>query len=397
MKPDLKLPARLQAIVDADYPRYSRGELDRRRALMAKAMADAGVDHLVAHGFFFRGGPVHWLCDWMPTFEAVLVFTPGTRDTLFIQLYNHLPQARDVMGGDAEVRWAGPMTHPAVIQELEARKARRVGFVGGLPVFFYKALGAKFGEVADLNRAYVNLRLVKSPEEIEWYRVAARLSDLSVEALARDMRPGMDERDLAAIIEAAYTPWRASNIIHFLGTTSMHKPDVFVPRQHTLTRKVATGDVVFTEITASFWEHWGQVLRTFSIGEPLTPLYRRLHDAADAAYEAIFNAIRPGAHVRELGAGRKIIEEAGFTFYDDIVHGFGGGYLQPILGSPTRMKDAAEEPVPDMTLQVGMMMVIQPNVITTDYKAGLQTGELVVVTEKGAESLYTAPRGPLQV
>jgi Xaa-Pro aminopeptidase len=282
-----------------------------------------------------------------------------------------------------------------VIAELTARGARenRVGFVGGLPVFFYKALAVKFGEVADLNRAYGNLRLVKSAEEIDWYRIAARLSDLSIEALARDMRPGMDERDLAAIIEAAYTPWRASNIIHFLGTTSMHDPEVFVPRQHTLTRTIARGDVVFTEITASFWEHWGQVLRTFSIGEPLTPLYRRLHDAADAAYDAILEAIRPGVHVRELLVGRKVIEEAGFTYYDDIVHGFGGGYLPPILGSPTR----GEEPVPDMTLRAGMMMVVQPNVVTKDLKAGIQTGELVVVTEDGAESLHAAPRGPLVI
>jgi Xaa-Pro aminopeptidase len=393
MKPELELPARLQAIVDADYPRYSRAELDRRRALMAKAMADAGVDHLVAHGFFFRGGPVHWLCDWMPTFEAVLVFTPGRQDTLFVQLYNHVPQAKALMGAELDVRWGGPATPPAVIGELERRNAKRVGFVGGLPVFFYKALGARFGEVADLNRAYGSLRLVKSAEEVDWYRIAARLSDLSIEALARDMRPGMDERDLAAIIEAAYTPWRASNIIHFLGTTSMHDPHLFVPRQHTLTRRIAKGDVVFTEITASFWEHWGQVLRTFSINEPLTPLYRKLHDAADAAYQAIFDAIRPGAHVRELLVGRKVIEEAGFTYYDDIVHGFGGGYLPPILGSPTR----GEEPTPDMTLQVGMMMVIQPNVVTRDLKAGMQTGELVVVTEKGAESLHSAPKGPLAV
>jgi Xaa-Pro dipeptidase len=104
MKPDLKLPAHLQAIVDADYPRFTRGELERRRALMAKAMADAGVDHLVAYGAFFRGGPVHWLSDWMPTFEAVLVFTPGRKDTLFVQFYNHLPQARQLMGGEMDVR-----------------------------------------------------------------------------------------------------------------------------------------------------------------------------------------------------------------------------------------------------------------------------------------------------
>lgn len=394
MKLQLNLPANLQAIVDQDYPRFSSKELERRRALMAKAMQDAGIDHLVAYAAFFRGGPVHWLSDWLATVEAVLVFTPGRKDTLFVQFYNHLPQAKACMA-DIDVRWGGVATIASAIAELEARGAKpnRVGFAGMLPVGYYKALGAKFGEVADLNRAYGALRLVKSPEEVEWYRIAGRLSDLPIEALMREMRPGMDERDLGAIVEGAYLPWRGSNIIHFFGTTSMHSPDVFVPRQHLTTRKLAAGDVVFTEITASFWEHWGQVLRTFSLGEPLTPLYRRLHDTAQAAYKAIFDAIKPGRHVRELLVGQKLIEEAGLTFYDDILHGFGGGYIQPILGSPTRGK----EPVPDMTLEVGMMMVIQPNVITPDFKAGVQTGELVVVTESGAESLHGAPSGPLQV
>jgi Xaa-Pro aminopeptidase len=394
MKLELKLPQPLQEIVDAEYPRYSQKELDRRRTLMAKAMAEAGVDHLVSYGFFFRGGPVYWLSDWLPTYEAVLVFTPGRKDTLLVQFYNHLPQAQQLMP-HLDVRWGGPATLPTLVAELQARGAKpnRVGFAGGLPVAFYKALGAKFGEVADLNRAYGAFRLVKSLEEVQWYKIAARLSDLPIEALLRDMRPGMDERDLGAIVEGAYLPWRGQNIIHFFGTTSMHKPEVFVPRQHTTARKIAKGDVVFTEITASFYEHWGQVLRTFSLGEPLTPLYRKLHDTAEAAYDAILAAIRPGRHVRELTVGAKLIEDAGLTFYDDIVHGFGGGYLQPILGSPTR----GEEPVPDMTLEVGMMMVIQPNVVTKDLKAGVQTGELVVVTESGAESLHTAPRGPLYV
>jgi Xaa-Pro dipeptidase len=39
------------------------------------------------------------------------------------------------------------------------------------------------------------------------------------------------------------------------------------------------------------------------------------------------------------------------------------------------------------------MMVIQPNVITSDGHAGVQTGELVVVTATGAERMHGFPRG----
>jgi len=44
-----------------------------------------------------------------------------------------------------------------------------------------------------------------------------------------------------------------------------------------------------------------------------------------------------------------------------------------------------------------MMLVIQPNVITRDQTAGVQTGDLVLVTERGAESLHTVPRGPFHI
>ena len=81
-KPPHGLPSHLAAIVDADYPRFSAGEMARRRQLMAGAMEAAGVDHLVAYASFFRGGPVHWLSDWLTTYEAALVFTPDRKSVV---------------------------------------------------------------------------------------------------------------------------------------------------------------------------------------------------------------------------------------------------------------------------------------------------------------------------
>jgi Xaa-Pro dipeptidase len=393
-KADLKLDPRLMTIVEAEYPRFSSSEMSRRRKLVEQAMLDGGADHLLVYGAGFRGGAVHWVSDWHTTYEAALIVTPGKRDTLFVQFFNHLPLARKMMPA-TDVRWGGESTIKEVIGELVARGARpdRVGVMGALPIGNYKSLAAKLGDVKDLNRAYFGLRMVKSQEEIDWARIAARLSDLSIDALRREVRPGLDERDLGAIVEGAYTPWGGSNVIHFFGVTSMASSDICVPRQHPSTRKIQIGDVISTEITASFWDAQGQVLRTFFVAAEPTSLYRQLHDTAEAAYEAIVAKARPGTHARELAEAAKLIERAGFSFYDDVVHGYGGGYLQPIIGSPTRKND----PLPDLTLAPGMMLVIQPNVITLDEKAGVQTGECVVITQNGAESIHTAPRGPFRL
>jgi Xaa-Pro aminopeptidase len=40
-----------------------------------------------------------------------------------------------------------------------------------------------------------------------------------------------------------------------------------------------------------------------------------------------------------------------------------------------------------------MTVVVQPNVATRDGKAGVQTGELVLITRDGIERLHNFPRG----
>jgi Xaa-Pro aminopeptidase len=46
---------------------------------------------------------------------------------------------------------------------------------------------------------------------------------------------------------------------------------------------------------------------------------------------------------------------------------------------------------PRAALQENMCMVVQPNPVTKDGKAGVQFGELVRVTKTGFESLHRTP------
>ena len=84
-----------------------------------------------------------------------------------------------------------------------------------------------------------------------------------------------------------------------------------------------------------------------------------------------------------------MIEDAGFTIIDDLLHGYGGGYLPPILGCKSRPAG----PVPHDPFRAGQTVVIQPNVVTRDGKAGVQTGEMVVITESGIERMHACRAG----
>jgi Xaa-Pro aminopeptidase len=169
----------------------------------------------------------------------------------------------------------------------------------------------------------------------------------------------------------------------------MADPQVCVPAQYPSSRRIAPGDVVFTEISAQFWEYPGQVLRSLAVEAEPTPLYRDLHATAEAACEAILAVVRDGTSMAEIVAAAGVIEDAGFTTCDDLVHGFVGGYLPPVLGSRSRPAG----PLPGLKLAAGMTIVVQPNVVTRDGRAGVQTGELVLVTASGFERLHAAPRG----
>jgi len=384
------LPPRLKPIVEAQYPRYSAAEMARRRAAVEAALAAADCDHLVFYGANRAGSAVQWLTQWPVTVEAIGVFTPRERDALFVQWINHAPLAKR-LAAEADVAWGGESSIGAVIAALEKRGARenRVGVIGAMNFAQYAALAARFGNIADLNRAYVRLRRVKSPEEIDWLRIGAWLSDRGMAGLRDGLAVDLDERALGDLIERAYMREGGTNVIHFIGATSMHDPQLGVPAQFPSTRRVANGDIVFAEISAAFWDHSGQVLRSFAVGEEPPPLYRALHAAADAAFDAVAAVLKPGATPAQVVEAAGVIEDAGFTIIDDLLHGYGGGYFPPILGSKSRPAG----PIPAEPFEAGMTVVVQPNVVTRDGTAGVQTGELLLITNSGVERLHSFPRG----
>jgi Xaa-Pro aminopeptidase len=392
--PALTLPPHLRTIHEADYPRFSGAEMARRRAAIGGLLRDAELDHLMFCGANRFGSAVQWLTGWPVTAEAVGVHTPSEPDALYIQHVNHVPLARR-LAAPAAIAWGGGSSIGAAIAALEHRAARagRVGVIGPMTFEQHASLTARFGAVTNLNRSYIRLRQIKSAEELDWMRIGSALTDQGMRALRDGLRPGLSERDLAAMVEASYLALGGTNVIHYFGVTAMAAPDLAVPAQFVANRKVARGDVVTAEISAAFWEHPGQVLRSFAVAEEPPPLYRALHAAADAAFAAVAAVLKDGAMPQQVIDAGGVIEAAGFTIIDDLLHGYGGGYLPPVLGS--RSRPSAQ--ILDEPFRAGMVVVIQPNVVTPDGMAGVQTGEMVLVTKDGIETFHAIPRGFIHV
>lgn len=386
----LKLDPRLQAILAREYPRFSDGEYARRQAQLAAVMQKHGVDHLLMVSNNRAGNGTQWLTAWPGTVEALTIFKPGERMKMFMEWHNHIPLAK-VIARDVDVSWGEHEGIVKTIAELKRRGAKCVGVMGPLPAGKLKQLEAHYA-VKALDAEYTRLRMIKSEEELDWLRIGAALSDAGLAALIEGAKPGLDERELSALVESGYIKLGGTTMIHYIGCTAMAAPHIHVPRQHPSPRKLAAGDVLFCELSAFWWDYAGQVLRTMTIAADPTPLYRDLYQTAEDAFDAVSKVIRHGAGMQEILAASGLIEERGFTVCDDLLHGFGGGYFQPILGS--RSRPAGK--IPDMMLEENMTVVLQPNVTTTEAdevkRAGVQVGEMLRVTKTGFERMHRAER-----
>lgn len=386
-----KLPAHLQTLLDAEFPVFSGAEMARRRAALTEIMTKAGASHVLLSGGDRKGSAMQWLTGWPPGGGHFCVFTPGEQDAIWVKNPNNAPLAK-IFASEARVSWGPEGSLALAVEELLRRgaKGKTLGIIGSYGHSLHEKLTEAGLKPVDLGRAYTRLRLVKSPEELDWLRIGCALTDMGVEALGRETQPGMTEHELGDIIERAYVRWGGMTQIHYTGVTAMASPDCCVPRQLPINRVVQKGDVMFTEISASFWSYPGQVQRSFTIAADPTPLYRELYKCAEETFHAILAVLKPGARPDDILDVASRIAQAGFTICDDLVHGYGGGgYLPPVLGTRERPSGS----VPDFTFAENMTVVVQPSVMTKDGKAGLQAGEMVRITANGVDRMHKAAWG----
>ena len=373
----------------SDYPTFTDAEIERRHKAVYGLMEQEGVDAVLFYGSGRYASDIYWLSDWPSSREAYLLMQAGKDPVILMQLFNHYPMAR-VMSAIKDVRWAGANTTKSVVELIRERalEAKKIGLVGSISYQVYNKLrenypGAMF---VDLSSRLRMMRTVRSPEEIERIRLASKLTDQSIQALAEGLRSGMREDEIPAIIEPVYLKAGGYAGIHFISSMPMRQPDFPVPSQFHSNRKLQKGDALITEISGAYSGYSGQIHRTFSIGEGPTPEWKKMHDAAMEAFELLTKVIKDGATTTEAEEAAEVIHQRGYSTYDDLVHGV--NQYPPIFQTKTRRRHDSRE----MVFRENMVIVIQPNLTTYDEKMGLQFGETLVVKKGGCETLNAYPR-----
>lgn len=151
------------------------------------------------------------------------------------------------------------------------------------------------------------------------------------------------ERELGEIVDASVLPHGGMSVFHYVASTPMSEPSRCVPSQVLSEREIRSGDIVTVEISAAHFGYAGQGLRTYVVDAEPNQLFRELHDCAEGVFSTL---------------GRNVVPGAGNESW---------------------------------TFRENQTIVVQPNIVTLDESAGVQTGELCRVTEDGSESLHDFP------
>lgn len=247
-------------------------------------------------------------------------------------------------------------------------------------------------KLADGSTLIEDIRLVKSPREIEHARTAAAIADRAMTAGRDAIAPSVTETELEGIVVSAM-------MTHGGGYPAIRTMIGSGPRAGThhsaaTQRRVRQGDLVFIDFCACFHRYHVNVNRTFSLGEP-DARWSRLMEASAGCIEAIVQSVRPGeAYGKVQEVADAYIDAAGLRKYVWYI----GGYSLGIAVPPDwvgRHRPESPPDVSDRPIEAGMVFNFENQFdVWEDWPGGSGAAyiETFLVTDDGLEVLSKLPR-----
>lgn len=185
-------------------------------------------------------------------------------------------------------------------------------------------------------------RMIKSPAELALMRLANSVTLEACEAAWRSVREGMTQRDVAALLKAAY------EALGFAGEALvLVGPYTALPHGSVQPQKITPGSVVLMDTGCEAEGYESDITRTVVFGAP-TDTMRKVFDIVHRAQTTALAAARPGAPCEAAdAAARKVIADAGYGpgykyFTHRLGHGIGmDGHEWPYLVRGNKLPIAA--------------------------------------------------------
>ena len=218
------------------------------------------------------------------------------------------------------------------------------------------------------------IRMIKTPQELEWIRMACAITDKAMDNSFEKLYKGMTEAELSSILTAEMRSLGGGQ--SFPGVLFGER--AALPHGNPSERCLKPGDGVLVDMGCTVHGYWSDITRTVFYGEP-NEKQKDIYDVVYRANRAAFDAIKSGVTCESVDmAARRVIEDAGYGDY--FIHRLGHGVGLEIHEAPYIVRNNK------LLLEPGMVFSDEPGIYIIG-EIGIRVEDTVTCTQNGCESL----------
>ena len=230
------------------------------------------------------------------------------------------------------------------------------------------------------------LRRIKSDEELDYLRAAAKIADAALSELVSWIKTGMTEAEIALQLEMLIRRSDAEGLAFDINVSTGPNTALnhYSPFHHPTTLKA--GDLLLFDFGANVHGYRSDMTRTFVVGGA-SDKARKIYETVLKSNCLAIDAVRAGmTGIDADTVARDYITEAGFG--DGFGHGLGHGIGLEVHEAPSL------SPLSKDTLETGMVVTVEPGIYYTGF-GGVRIEDDVVITDTGCEIITAFPKEEL--
>lgn len=236
-------------------------------------------------------------------------------------------------------------------------------------------------ETVPVSNMVEELRMVKSEEEVNTIKEAAKIADSAFTHILNYIKPGVAELDIANELEFFMRKNGAASSSFDIIVASGKRSAL--PHGVASDKLIESGDFVTLDFGALYQGYVSDITRTVAVGNPSEKLREIYEIVLEAQVQAV-DQIKPGMTGRDADAiARDYIREKGYgdNFGHSLGHGIGLEVHEgPGLGSRS-----------ETTLVPGMVVTVEPGIYLPEI-GGVRIEDDIVMTQNGNEILTHSPK-----